>query len=51
MIDVRDSSGPEGLEKNDVHEIQGTAIPAYSLELVGSPGVQGQERPTWHGTA
>ena len=50
-IDVEDSSGLQGLERNNVHEIHGTEIPAYSRELAGSPGVRRQNFPPWHGSA
>ncbi len=39
MIHVDNSNDPQGLEKADVHEIQGTEIPPYTRELVGSPTV------------
>ena len=39
MTDAGSESDTQGLEKNNVHEIQGTEIPAYSRELIGSPGV------------
>ena len=39
MTDAGNESDTQGLEKNNVHEIQGTEIPAYSKELIGSPGV------------
>ena len=39
MTDAGNESDTHGLEKNNVHEIQGTEIPAYSRELIGSPGV------------
>ena len=45
MTDVENSSNEQGLEKKDVHEIQGTAIPPYSRELVGSPGVGRSDFP------
>ena len=37
---ARNESDTQGLEKNNVHEIQGTEIPAYSRELIGSAGVR-----------
>ena len=39
MTDAGNESDTQRLEKNNVHEIQGTEIPAYSRELIGSPGV------------
>lgn len=39
MTDTGNESDTQELEKNNVHEIQGTEIPAYSRELIGSPGV------------
>ena len=51
ITDVENSSEPQGLENNHVHEIQGTAIPAYSRELAGSPGVRWQELSTRRGSA
>ena len=39
MTDAGNESDTQGLEKNNVHEIQGTEIPAYSRELIGSLGV------------
>ncbi|CAD6563948.1 MAG: hypothetical protein ASARMPRED_002580 [Alectoria sarmentosa] len=50
ITDVENSSEPRGLENNHVHEIQGTAIPAYSRELPGSPGVRWQELSTRRGS-
>lgn len=43
--DVEDSSGVLRLATNGVHEIRGTGIPAYSIELPGSPGVRRHEFP------
>ena len=43
MTDSENGSETQGHEKDAVHEIQGTEIPAYSRELIGSPGVQRQE--------
>ena len=37
---ARNESDTQGLEKSNVHEIQGTEIPAYSRELIGSAGVR-----------
>ena len=51
MIDVVNSGESQGPEKDGIHEIQGTEIPAYSRELVGSPGVGPQEFPTRRGVA
>ena len=43
MTDAGNESDTQELEKNNVHEIQGTEIPAYSRELIGSPGVRREE--------
>ncbi|CAF9920567.1 MAG: hypothetical protein ALECFALPRED_001568 [Alectoria fallacina] len=51
VTDVENSNEPQGPENNHVHEIQGTAIPAYSRELAGSPGVRWQELSTRRGSA
>ena len=37
MTDVENRSESLGHEKDDIHEIQGTEIPPYSRELIGSP--------------
>ena len=50
MTDAGDESDTQGLEKNNVHEIQGTEIPAYSRELLGSPGVRREELPSRPGS-
>ena len=43
VTDLENRSESLGHEKDDVHEIQGTEIPPYSRELIGSPGVPRQE--------
>ena len=43
MTDAENRSESLEHEKDDVHEIQGTEIPPYSRELIGSPGVPPQE--------
>lgn len=43
VTDTENGIEPQGFEKDGVHEIQGTEIPAYSRELIGSPGVPRQE--------
>ena len=40
MTAAGNESDTQGLEKSNVHEIEGTEIPAYSRELIGSPGVR-----------
>lgn len=47
-INAENNGEPLGLEKDGIHEIQGTEIPAYSIEAVGSPGVRRHEFPTGH---
>ena len=49
MADIENEYETQGLEKNGAHEIQGTEIPAYSRELIGSPGLRRQELPSRHG--
>ena len=41
--DFENMSESQGHEKEGVHEILGTEIPAHSRELIGSPGVPRQE--------
>ena len=48
--DARNERHTQRLEKNNVHEIQGTEIPAYSRELIGSAGVRRGELASWPGS-
>ena len=41
-----DSSEPQGLVKDSVHEIHRTEVGAYLRQLAGPPGVQRHELPT-----
>lgn len=50
MTTVGNDSGAPDLEKDQVHEIQGTEIPPHSRELIGSPGLRRQELPSMPGS-
>ena len=44
-----EAEGVKGGEE-DVHEVEGKAVPAYSRELYGSPGVRRSELPERRGS-